>query len=400
VRVLYVNHTAQVSGGERSLLSLLAALPAEIEPCLATPPGRLAELARELGVPVTGIAGTAGSLRLHPLHTPRALAQMSVAALQVRAAAGRHRAQIVHANSIRAGILLALPRPRSTATVVHVRDCLPPGRVSGATLRLIAARADTVLANSAYTADRVRQAAPAASLEVAHNPVDLDRFDPDAIDRAAARAALGEAGRRALLIGVVAQLTPWKGQDVAIEALRLLREQGVDAHLLLVGSAKFVEAATRFDNRRYVEGLKAQVADAGLSDRVSFLGEREDVPQLVRALDALLLPSWEEPFGRAAIEAMALEVPVLATNVGGTTEVIVEGRHGHLLDPRDPAAWARALAELAADPERAARMGRAGGQRAREAFGVAEHVRRVREVYAVAAERRAADHARARRRLS
>jgi glycosyltransferase involved in cell wall biosynthesis len=189
--------------------------------------------------------------------------------------------------------------------------------VSTATLRLIAATATKVVANSAYTAASVLAAAPSARVEVVHNAVDLRRFDPEAIDRAEARTRLGQAGERRLLLGVVAQLSPWKGQDTAIEALSLLCREGLDAHLLLVGSAKFVASSTRFDNEDYVARLRELVAAAGLEDRVSWLGEREDVAQIVRALDVLLLPSWEEPFGRALIEAMALGVPVVATDVGG-----------------------------------------------------------------------------------
>ena len=60
------------------------------------------------------------------------------------------------------------------------------------------------------------------------------------------------------------------------------------------------------------------------------------MPELVRALDVLLLPSWEEPFGRALIEAMALGVPVVATDVGGPREIIEDGREGYLLPPREP----------------------------------------------------------------
>lgn len=381
MRVLYVNHTAEVSGGERSLLSLLQALPREIEPCLAAPPGQLSEAAQNLGIAVRHITGTAGSLRLHPLHTTQALAQMSRAALQVRAIAQAHRAEVVHANSIRAGLVVSLASLTSVATVAHVRDCLPSGMVSAATMRLIAARTDVMLANSRYTADSVLKAVPSARVEVVHNAVDLDRFDPGTTDRESARAALGPPGQRAFLLGVVAQLTPWKGQDTAIEALRLLREEHVDAHLLLIGSAKFVNRATRFDNRAYVESLKAKVAAAGLQDRVSWLGEREDVPELIRALDVLLLPSREEPFGRALIEAMALEVPVMATSVGGPPEIVQEGEQGHLVDPRDPATWARLLRALAADPDRAAEMGRSGRLRVLSAFTVARHVQRMGEVY-------------------
>lgn len=382
MRVLYVNHTAEVSGAERSLLTLLAALPDEaVQARVATPSGRLQAAVRELGVPTAAVTGTAGSLRLHPVHTPRALAELSAAAWQVRRLARRERIEVVHANSIRAGIVLALGRLAPAATVVHVRDCLPPGVVTSATLRLLAATATTVVANSHYTARALTAVAPRARVEVVHNPVDLTRFDPACIDRAAARARLGAAGERALLLGVVAQLSPWKGQDTAIEALRLVCAEGIDAHLLLIGSAKFRARATRFDNEAYVARLRKLVADAGLQERVSWLGEREDVPELLRALDILLLPSWEEPFGRALIEAMALGVAVLATDVGGPPEIVEDGREGVLVPPREPHAWARAVGRLAESPELRLQMGAAGRRRVERQFTVAEHVAAIRGVY-------------------
>jgi glycosyltransferase involved in cell wall biosynthesis len=384
VRILYVNHTAEVSGGERSLLILLAGLPPEVEPLLACPPGPLQAAARDLGIPVTAIAGTAGSLRLHPVHTPKAIAEMSLAALQLARIARSHRADVVHANSIRAGIVLALAPLVPAARVVHVRDCLPAGGVSKATQRLIAARAHTVIANSRYTASTVAAAAPRARLQVIYNPVDLTRFDADAGDRARTRAGLGLAGTRRVLLGVLAQVSPWKGQDTAIEALRLLREERLDAHLLLIGSAKFVTRSTRYDNEAYVTELKRAISDAGLERRVSWLGEREDVPALLRALDILMLPSREEPFGRALIEAMAMSVPVLATAVGGPAEIIEDGREGYLLDPDDPAAWARAVRRIAESPDGGAAMGHAGRARVEQAFTVETHVRAVLDVYAKA----------------
>ncbi len=387
MRVLYVSHTAAISGGERSLLGQLGALPASGQPHLAAPAGPLQPAAQRLAVPVTSIAGTAGSLRLHPLHTPRAIAEIELAALQVHRAGRRAQAAILHANSIRAGIELGLaPAPRTeqgkrAARVVHVRDCLPAGLLTSATMRLIAATATTIVANSHYTARSVRAAAPGARVEVVHNAVDLARFDPARIDRGAVRAALGEVPENGLLLGVVAQLSPWKGQDLAIEALSRLRDDGIDAHLLLIGSAKFVARSTRYDNEAYLRRLRAIAAAAGVADRVSFLGEREDVPDLIRALDILLLPSWEEPFGRALIEAMALEVPVLATSVGGPAEILEDGREGLLRAPRDARAWAQAIAGLARDAERRAQMGAAGRRRVELSFTVAGHVAAMLEVY-------------------
>jgi L-malate glycosyltransferase len=381
VRVLYVNHTAEVSGSERSLLALLAALPGSVHARVATPPGALAQAVAELGIPITSIRATTGSLRLHPFHTPAAVADMGLAAAQIHRAARRHRADIVHANSIRAGIELGLARVRPAAAVVNVRDCLPPSALTSAVMRLIAATATVIVANSDYTASRVRAAAPNARPQVVYPAIDLARFDPASIDRAAAREALGTAGSREVLLGVVAQLTPWKGQDTAIEALRLLDEQGLDAHLLLIGSAKFVAGSTRLDNQAYVARLRELVATARLEDRVSWLGERNDVPQLIRALDILLLPSHEEPFGRSLLEAMALEAPVLATNVGGPPELIADGHEGYLLPPGDPVAWAQGVLRVVEDLRRARELGRAGRERIARAFDIDRHVDAMLDLY-------------------
>jgi glycosyltransferase involved in cell wall biosynthesis len=381
MRILYSNHTATVSGSERSLLILLEHLPAGVQALVACPPGRLAEEVARLGVDVAPIAATDGSLRVHPAHTSRAIGEISLAALQLSRLARRHRAEIVHANSIRAGIEVGLARLGGAAAVVSVRDCLPPGLLTSAAMRLIADTASTVVANSHYTAGRVRAQAPRAPLEVVHPAIDVDVFDPRRFDGAAARAALGRPGRARVLLGVVAQLSPWKGQETAVRTVALLRAQGVDAHLLLVGSAKFVARSTRFDNRAYVAGLHTLVAELGVGEHVSWLGERDDVPELLCAIDVLLLPSHEEPFGRAMLEALALEVPLVATSVGGPRELIRDGHEGYLADPHDPAAWARAIRRVTEQPGHGRELGRAGRRRVAADFGARAHVAEVLAMY-------------------
>lgn len=378
MRVLYVNHTGRVSGGEISLLTLLSGLPAGIEPAVACPPGELTERVRELGVRVLPIPGTDASLRLHPTRTPRALLEMARAAAAVRHAAAAASAEVVHANSIRAGLICARPGS-GRKVVVHVRDCLPPGPASRLTLRAIG-RADALVANSEYTRRALGPAA--AGARVVYNPVQLDRFAGLSLSPTAARERLGLDGDGPVL-GVVAQITPWKGQDDAIRMAGLLARDRPGLRLLLVGGAKFDSAATRYDNRAHLAALQRLAESSGLGERVVFLGDRRDVPEVLRAMDLLLAPSWEEPFGRSIVEAMAAGTPVVATAVGGPPEILAPGGEecGVLLPPRDPETWAAEIERLLENPTRRLRLAERARRAAAERFSVERHVASVRALY-------------------
>ena len=379
MRILYVNQTADVSGAERSLLALIGGLGGEVEPTLACPDGTLAELAGEAGIPREPILGTQASFRLHPLHTSRGLAEIGRSALQVRGLARRRAPDLIHANTTRAALLALLARRPRPPVLAHIRDWAPEGRFSRAVLGIVARRADLVVANSAYIAAQFDGLPLRRPVAVIHNPVDLGKFDPATTDRAAVRREL-ELPEEAVALAVVAQLTPWKGQDDAIRALAELRASGRDATLLLAGSAKFAGAGTQFDNRAYERQLHELAAELGVADRVRFLGERGDVPEVLAATDLLLLPSWREAFGRIAIEAMAMGVPVAATETGGPAEIVRPGTDGLLLPPRQPEAWARALEALVDDGAERERMGRAGRERARD-FSVPVHAERMLGAY-------------------
>jgi glycosyltransferase involved in cell wall biosynthesis len=344
MRILFVEHTSVVSGAQRSMLELMRALHHDHDVALACPRGELEVLARRGGLCVLPIPESQPTFKLRPRHTVVAALRMLAAAWRLRRIIRAVRPRVLHANSVRAGLIGILAASR-VALVVHCRDVLPGGRLGRAVRALVMARADRVVAISHHVARSF--AGPgwtAHGVRVVDNAVDIGRFDPAVIDRASARAAVGV--RDEAVLSVIAQLTPWKGQDLAIRVVAELRDRLPTVSLLLVGQAKFVSEGTRYDNRAFERGLHALARELELAGRVRFLGERDDPERVLAATDVLLVPSIEEPFGRTIIEAMAMGVPVAAGVAGGPPEILREGMDGRLVDGRDPAKWANAVAEL------------------------------------------------------
>jgi glycosyltransferase involved in cell wall biosynthesis len=381
LNVLYVDHTSRVSGAQRALLDLVAGLPSTVDPTVMCPKGELAEMVRGLGTRVVEFSGTSGSLRLHPWHTMRASGEILVSAFALQRTAEATNADVIHANSIRAGLIAGCARGLGGApTVVHIHDALPPTRSADMVRRAVGATADAVITISDYTTENFVGSRSRERVHMLHNPLDVARFDPEAMTKQEARDALG-FDKATPLVGLVAQITPWKGQDTAVRALGLIHERQPDARLLLVGSTKFVEKATRYDNLSFEGWLYRLVMALGLERNVEFLGEREDIPTVMRALDVLVAPSWEEPFGRSVIEAMALETAVIATSVGGPAEYIEPGIDGVLVPPHAVEQWAVALERLLRDRPLSEEIGRRGSVKIRQLFDRRDYVSNVVQVY-------------------
>jgi glycosyltransferase involved in cell wall biosynthesis len=381
MRILFYNHTGLVSGAERSLLELVGGLKDRGEEVLvASPEGPLGRHIASLGLQHEQVPGTTASFKLSLPGYGRAGAELARAAIVLQWVATRFGADVVHANSIRGGLIAGLAGGRSGApVVVHARDALQGGVVVGGIRLALGASADHVVAISQHVQRALGLRGDRVPVSVLHNPVDLKRFDPSTVDRAAMRTVLGAAGDEPLL-GVIAQITPWKGQDDAIRMLAALKAHQPGARLLLVGEPKFVGRDVRFDNMTYNTELAELVNSLGLADSVDFLGEREDVPEVLSALDLLLVPSWQEPFGRTVIEGMAMGRAVMATSVGGPAEVLADGVDGRLLPPRSPEVWAAAAAELLGDRARLARMEEAA-RAAAQRFDRDAYVERIVAVY-------------------
>jgi glycosyltransferase involved in cell wall biosynthesis len=202
------------------------------------------------------------------------------------------------------------------------------------------------------------------SWRVLHNGVDLSALSPpDPADRPALPRDLAvPAG--APVVSIVAALRAPKGHEVAIRAWPQVRAAVPGAVLLVVGDGPHLSA------------LQSMAGDG-----VVFAGSREDVPDILRASTLGLLPSLTEALPTALIEAAACALPVVATTVGGTPEVVEHGRTGLLVPPGDVDALAAAVVELLSDRERRARFGSAARALAEERFGIEGWAQSLRALY-------------------
>jgi glycosyltransferase involved in cell wall biosynthesis len=211
--------------------------------------------------------------------------------------------------------------------------------------------------------------APASKFVVIRLGIDLPRrVASDNAQRRETRRQMGLADD-AFIVGWVGRMTAVKNTDSVMRALQRLVERGVDAYALLVGDGP---------DREHLECF---AHDLGIVKRCLFLGYQEDVARFYDAIDALLLPSINEGTPVSVIEALAAGRPAVATRVGGIPDVVRDGVDGCLVDPDDPDALVDRLAELAADPERRARMGAAGRERVVERYAVARLVADVDQLY-------------------
>ena len=205
-----------------------------------------------------------------------------------------------------------------------------------------------------------------ASWTVVHNGIDLDYFSPAPDGEVAGLPAdLGLGGNR--VVTIVAALRDFKGIVHAVRAWPMVVGQYPEARLLLVGSGEEEPA------------LRAAVAQAGVGDSVVFAGMRTDVPEVMRGSEVVLLPSiYGENLPTVLMEAGGCGRPVVASNVGGISDIVADGSTGLLVEPGDPIAIAAALLRLLDDPGLGAQLGRNGRRRMERRFdarGWAENLR-------------------------
>lgn len=206
-------------------------------------------------------------------------------------------------------------------------------------------------------------------LTVIHHGTDVSAFRTLSADPAAVRRSL-TLGPDAVAVGIVGRVSPEKGHQDLLDALSHLAPLRPGLRGVVVGDGPF-EAEVR-----------TMAAERGLADRIVFAGFRDDVGDVINALDIIAVPSvWPEPCSAAIQQGMALRKPVVGTRVGGTPEMIVDGETGFLVPPSDPAALAAALGRLADDAALRQTLGAAGLARVEAHFSLHQMTDEVEALY-------------------
>lgn len=365
MRVLFMMSSIAMGGSERILVSVLPFFKAEgITPVLCTLNTRrdspLAEAFNETNIQRFDL----GAKRMIDRRAWQRFSQLLQA----------EKFDLLHTQDQDTHMYGALARRRLKMPVVMTRHVMfePADSLKTrvrARLVLMAAHygADRVIAVSEAVRQRFAKQAriPLAKIETIYNGIDVERFDTRA-KRAAKRTELGWDAQRPI-VTMVAVLRAGKGHEVLFEAIPRLKAVVPNVHVKLVGDGELANE------------LRRQAAPLG--DAVEFLGQRMDVPELLGASDVLVLPSWSEALPTVLMEAGAASLPVVATAVGGTSEIVVDGEGGYVVPPGNSEMLARRLIDLLQNPAQAAQMGQTARQRIIQLFSLRQQARKTTALY-------------------
>jgi len=379
LRAAYIITTFSLGGAtETVLLSVLGLRAIGYDAVvLAGPPiaseGGLVEEAARAGVDVRVIP----TLRreIGPLADARALAAII---RELR----RGEYQIVHTHSSKAGILGRLAaRLVGVPVIVHTFHALPYLPSSSLIRRLPLVLTERVAARwtselFSVSRDMIARGAsdgiaPRERYRVVRSAMDLGRFLSPRPERDAIRARWGLEPTDVAL-GIIGRVySNYKGQDVLVDLLPLLRERAPHLRLVIIGSGPLVEP------------LRERARRQGLADRVLFVGSflPDDMPEVISALDALILISTHEGLPRVFVQALACRKPVISYDLDGSPEVITDRVNGRLIRPGDSDALVDAIAELASDATLRAAWGERGPATVDPEFRAETMVRQIDATY-------------------
>ncbi len=287
----------------------------------------------------------------------------------------RHRIDVVHGTEKPRDAVYAnlLGRATGAKSVVHVHVKWSPEYSPAA--RWAVRNADAVFSISKYvTGTIVDMGVPEDRIHTMLNCLEASGWDPDT-DGSAVRRELAIPEDAPVLVSV-SRLFSWKGQRELIQAMPLVLERFPETRLLIVGPDElFVHGGS------FTAELRQLAGSLGVEHSIIFTGERRDVARIMAAADVYTMPSFEEPFGVVFLEAMAMRLPVIGVDNGGTPEVVEHGRAGLLSPPWDVPALAANINAFLADPALRAEMGEYGRSRVLDHFNPQRMAREAEAAY-------------------
>jgi glycosyltransferase involved in cell wall biosynthesis len=360
--VAVLNPTAEMGGAEISLLEMTRRLDGSPRVTLILPQeGPLSEAARGLGLGVQFLEWPADVLRIgERAQAPRLGATLAAGARVprlVRRLVGllaEVDADGLVTNGIKAHLLGSMARKRARIPVIwYLRDGLEGRRFSPWLLKAVAHRCDGAVAVSKYVATEWSRVLPRRTpISLIFDLLDLERFRPGLAPPSDLRKNPGE-----VWYGVIGALTPLKGQDLFLEAAAKVARRVPETRFLIVGGNWYAAES----GLSFAQSLRSQAESLDLAGRVAFLGQRDDVPEILSLLDVLVQPNrGPEGLGRSVLEAMASGVPVIAVDRWGPAEIVADGQTGLLAPWLDVPALAECMERLGRDPDLRKRLGAAG----------------------------------------
>jgi glycosyltransferase involved in cell wall biosynthesis len=379
LRVLYIDHTAKLGGGEIALANLLRYLNLDVVEPIAIffEKGPLLDrISQNVETHIFDLDPEVSSTSKDTLGWGSVLKLAAVikvirhVAMIAKFAREKH-VDVIHTNSLKADIIGGLAgRLAGTPVVWHVRDRIDNDYLPASIVRIFRFLAGVVpayvIANSAATLATIHLGKRRPS-KVIGSGVDISKYPEPTFK---VRSAGSETR-----IGLVGRLAPWKGQHIFIQAAAKVLSQYPQTRFEIVGGALFNESMYEAEIREMTKTL-------GIEHAIEFTGFVNDVPARVANLDILVHASTTgEPYGQVIIEGMAAGKPVIATNGGGVPEIVVAGVTGLLVSMDSVDEMTEAIRYLLSDPNVCLRMGRNGRARVLEQFTVNQTAHAVEQVY-------------------
>lgn len=220
--------------------------------------------------------------------------------------------------------------------------------------RFLYGNVDFMVANSETIHRNILQTHPvdADHVTTIHLGIDAGRFYPNPEWRRSARAEFGITEDE-FVIGITGRLQRWKGHYEFLQMVAELQKKYPHVKFLIIGGASYGE-------EKEAEEIRAESVRLGLDKRVTFTGFRDDVPRLLNGLDLFIFPSYAEAYGLALLEAMAVKLPVIASDGDGVLDIVRNNETGILVPARKSAPLIRAVENLIRDPEKRQRLRKAG----------------------------------------